>query len=742
MRVAIVDKSPSTIRYDMFGVEYDLFHLTDAKNAKKKTILKADITLDMAEIAEYDYVICIGADASKHIAKITQVTKYAGEVVKERYIPMINPAMAKFKPEMKPVIESAISKIQSYIDGSYSKKSGDYQGIRCAHDAKKYVEKVLHDTSIKYIAVDTETSSLYPRNGYVCGISISHKKYMGVYIDSDIIDEELETLLQQLFAAKICIFHNAKFDLKMLCFHFGFKFPRWEDTMLLHYILNENEPHDLKFLAMKYTDMGDYDSKLETWKKEYCKKNKILQKNFSYDLIPFEIMAEYAGMDTDATLRIYEMCFPLMDKSKQFTKLYDELLKPGTQFLLDIEEVGVPFDKVELLRVQKDLEENIERLKKDLYKYDEVHMVEKEINGLFNPNSTAQLGKLFFEYLKLPIIKKTATGNASTDAEVLEELSKTNKIAADILSLRKLQKIKSTYIDKVLLNLDNDGRLRTGFNITTTTSGRLSSSGRLNLQQLPRDDKRVKKCIRPEDSNYVFYSQDLKTAEMYYAAVLSGDRALANVFKLGEDFHSSIAHLVFNLPCKISEVKSLYPELRQASKAISFGILYGAGPNKIAETADISIAEAKEIINQYFQKFWKLKQWLGNTQERIGADGYIYSAFGRKRRVPNVFSIDQGERQHSIRSALNFTVQSVASDINLLAAIDMHNWIKQPERQVRAEIFGLVHDSIIGIVHVDDLENFKEQLKYFTQLPRDGVAIPNVPVGVDFEYGESYGHAA
>lgn len=287
--------------------------------------------------------------------------------------------------------------------------------------------------------------------------------------------------------------------------------------------------------------------------------------------------------------------------------------------------------------------------------------------------------------------------------------------------------------------MDSDGRLRAGFHLHTVSSGRLSSSGKLNMQQLPRDDKTVKNCIRPVDPDYVIFSQDLATAEMYYAAALSGDKNLAQVFASGAaDFHGAIAKMTFGLACEIAEVKTLHPDLRQASKAISFGILYGAGAAKVAKTAGISYREAEDIIKQYFSRFRQLKDWISNVQDEIKANGYIYSAFGRKRRVPNVFSVDDYEQGHALRSAMNFTVQSVASDINLMAAMDAHDEFKAGK--ARAEIFALVHDSIVGQCHKDDVDKVREILRECTQKDR-GVSIPGVPIGVDFGYGESYAAA-
>jgi DNA polymerase I-like protein with 3'-5' exonuclease and polymerase domains len=161
----------------------------------------------------------------------------------------------------------------------------------------------------------------------------------------------------------------------------------------------------------------------------------------------------------------------------------------------------------------------------------------------------------------------TKTGAVSTDAEVLGELSEEHPLPKSILNMRQLSKIQSSYITKILPELDRDGRIRTNFNLTFTTSGRLSSSGKFNAQQIPRDNPIIKGCIKAP-KGYKIVSQDLTTAESYYAAVLSGDKNLQNVFSQKGDMHSNIAKMVFNLPCEAGEVKKLYPGMRQAAKAI------------------------------------------------------------------------------------------------------------------------------------------------------------------------------
>jgi len=254
------------------------------------------------------------------------------------------------------------------------------------------------------------------------------------------------------------------------------------------------------------------------------------------------------------------------------------------------------------------------------------------------------------------------------------------------------------------------------------------------MQQLPRDNKIVKSCIKARPGHKIV-SQDLATAEMYVAAVLSGDKVLQDVFISGGDFHSSMAHRIFGLPCKVEEVSTKFKKKRQAAKAISFGILYGSGPEKVAETAGVSLEEAKDAITDYFETFHKLKKWLDTSKKTIKDNQFIYSIFGRKRRVPNVISTDRGIAGHEVRSAVNFLIQSVASDINLLAGVDMQNYIEA--RGMKAKIFGLVHDSILAEVPDDEMNEYCEKLEYYTKMDR-GCNIPGAPVGIDLEIGDDY----
>ena len=736
-KVALVETKPSKTRFsaEFDGLEFDQFQLCSDPNIKK--VLKRDCDIDMNP-DDYDWVILVGSDAMKYFTKLSSVTEYSGKKVEGKYLPIINPAMLAFKPEAKKVWESGKQSILEYIAGEKEDVVIDESiafGIQDTEKANEFIQAAL-EHPCEYIALDSETTGLYPRDGYMLGISLCYDGVTGAYIDTDCFSERTEQLLRELFLKKTVVFHNAKFDMAFFEYHFHFEFPNFEDTMLLHYLIDENPGgHGLKQLTMKFTPYGDYEKPMYDWIDQYRKEHGILKDQFNWGDIPFDVMKTYAGMDALCTFLIYEK-FLKIKQNPKLKWVYDNILIPGTRFLIDTQDNGVPFDRKRLYVGQDAMQNDIDNAVAALYENDKIRRFE-EINGKpFNPNSTVQLRSLLFDYLGLqPTGKKTGTGADSTDAEVLKELALQSDVPKRILDIRQKSKIKNTYLDKIIPQLDRDSRLRTGFNLHGTTSGRLSSSGKLNMQQLPRDNPTVKGCIKAAPGHKIV-AMDLTTAEVYVAAVLAKDTALMEVFRSGGNFHSTIAHKVFRLPCDVDQVAELYPDKRQAAKAVTFGIMYGAGPAKISEqvTKDsgkyFSKSEAQEVISDYFKAFHKLKAWIDDNQKFIEQNGFIYSFFGRKRRLPNVESTDAAIRSHSVRSGLNFLVQSAASDINLLGAIDMGEYIKA--KGMKARIFALVHDSILAEVPEDEIEHYKEKLLHFVQLDR-GLSIPGAPIGCDFE---------
>jgi len=737
-KVALIETKPSKTNFaDEFdgAFEFDRYQLCSDPSIKK--VLKRDCDIDI-NVDDYDWVILVGSDALKFFTKINSVTEYSGKKVEEKFLPVINPAMLAFKPEARRTWEDSKQSIIEYINDEKEDVVIDDSiafGIQDTEEANAFIQAAI-DAPLDYVALDSETTGLWPRDGHMLGISLAYDDKKGAYIDTNCFDETTESLLQELFDKKIVVFHNAKFDIAFFEYHFNFKFPRFEDTMLLHYVIDENPgTHGLKSLTMKYTPYGDYEKPMYDWIQQYKKEHGLLKEQFSWDMIPFDIMKLYAGMDALCTFLLYEK-FVKIKQNPKLNWVYENILIPGTRFLIDVQDNGVPFDRRRLLMAQEIMQNDIDNAIAKLYQNEKIRKFEEIQGKQFNPNSTVQLRSLLFDALGLPPTgKKTGTGADSTDAEVLGELAEKSDVPGLILDIRQKSKIKNTYLDKIIPQLDRDSRLRTGFNLHGTTSGRLSSSGKLNMQQLPRDNPAVKGCIKAAPGHKII-AMDLTTAEVYVAAVLAEDNELMDVFKTGGNFHSTIAHKVFKLPCEVHEVADLYPDKRQAAKAVTFGIMYGAGAAKIADEVSKSSGkrftkkEAQEAINDYFKAFHKLRAWLDNNTKFIQQNGFVYSYFGRKRRLPNVQSTDQGIVGHSIRSGLNFLVQSTASDINLLGAIDMGAYIQA--KGMKSRIFALVHDSILAEVPDDEAEHYMEKLVEFVQMDR-GVKIPGAPIGCDFE---------
>jgi DNA polymerase I-like protein with 3'-5' exonuclease and polymerase domains len=711
--------------------EFDAFFLC---STPKEKVLKKDIDLDMKNLEDYKIVCPVGAEPLKYVVGLTGITKYNGMFIEKKYVPFINPSMVIFKPQYADDLVKAAKTITKILDGTLDTEivEKDYRFVQTNEELLPLLSQF---DSVKDLVVDIETSSLSPRTGEILGVALSTKSNEGYYISKDLILLH-KAYFHNLFKNKKCIFHNAKFDMGFLTYEMGFKFPDFEDTMLLHYCLEEAVgTHGLKPLALRFTDLGDYEKELDDYKKAFCRKNKILLKDFNYGMFPTEILAPYACKDGDGTNQLYSKFKPIVDNSKYFNSLYSNILKPATEALMFLEDNGGPIDRDKLKDLEEDYTIDIEECLVEIEMNPDVATFERINNKTFNPNSTQQLQKLFFDIIKLKPIKRTATGAWSVDKEVLAELD--HPLAQAILDLREKTKMKSTYISSIRVGIDKDGRLRSGFNIHGTTSGRLSSSGVLNYQNIPRDNKDIKKLFKARPG-FVIVQGDLATAEVYVAGVLANDSFIQRAFIEKLDFHSYVAKQIFNLPCEVHEVKTKFPDKRQHAKAITFGIMYQAGPAKVAEQADVTMQEAKNFIDKYFSEAHALKDYIDDSNNFIRQHAFIYSILGRKRRLPESTSPNRGVAQHAIRSGVNFLVQSVASDINILGLIDQVNWIKEMNYQEVMIPFTVVHDSIVSEVREDYVDEYVLNTRKFIQKDR-GCSIPNCPIGMDFEIGPSWG---
>lgn len=393
-----------------------------------------------------------------------------------------------------------------------------------------------------------------------------------------------------------------------------------------------------------------------------------------------------------------ELAF-LLEKRLKEENLWDLFLKveiPLVEVLVEMQERGIKVNKVILEEFLQDIKKKGERLKEEIY---------QEVGERFNINSSKQLGKILFEKLNLPPIKKTKTGY-STDEEVLQALSLIRPSLTKILEYRRLFKLETSYI-KPLPGLINPrtGRIHTSFNQTVTATGRLSSS-QPNLQNIPIRNKlgeRLRKAFLAE-RGYLFISADYSQIELRLLAHLSGDANLKSAFLRGEDIHRQTAAEIFQvLPLQVTA------QMRRKAKIVNFGILYGISPYGLSRDMGISQKEAEEYIQRYFERYRKVKEYIDRTLEGARKQRYVTTLMGRKRPLPGILASNKKRREFAERTAINSPIQGGAADLVKLAMVNLHRRLKK--ENCHAYIILQIHDELLLEVRENQIETVSKIVK-------------------------------
>jgi DNA polymerase-1 len=512
--------------------------------------------------------------------------------------------------------------------------------------------------------------------------------------------------------------HNLKFDLKFLIAHFGWNIKgNFDDSMLMHHLLDENTLHGLKLLAARFTDLGNYAKDLETAFSE-VKHSRIPLEDKHYGKVPSHILKLYALTDADATFRLYER-FKQELENEGLYKFYRRVDMEVMRVLIEMELTGVCIDLDRVQELKVEFETKLEQLQKDINSYSST--------GLINIKSAIQLRHLLYDQLKLPVLKMTEKGEPSTDEEVLQQLKdKTNHPILDLLlEFRKASKLYTTYITSLAKNLGPDGRLHTTYLQQGTVTGRLASSGP-NLQNIPKGST-IRNLFVPTEGWYMIVA-DYAQAELRAWAAHSGDERFRQVLT-SSDVHSSIGTILLNKPAdQITE------EERTKVKGAVFGMIYGRGAGSLAREFGMTVQEAQGFIEKFFQMFPISAQWLLNQEEFAKRNGYVRSLFGRKRRLPEVNSSDEVIRAQALRMSRNAPVQSVASDLTNIALTKMSKKFK--EQGLTARILMQIHDSIIVEAEIGEVRVACEILKECMLTPP---ALFKVPLAVKIEVSDCWG---
>tara|TARA_R110002072_G_scaffold1369_7_gene11315 strand:- start:3439 stop:6123 length:2685 start_codon:yes stop_codon:yes gene_type:complete len=573
---------------------------------------------------------------------------------------------------------------------SSSPVTKNYELVLVEADLDIWLEKLK---ASKLFAFDTETTSLDYMDAELVGVSFSVTAGEAAYVPCahsyenapDQISrarllEKLKPILEDPNQLKVG--QNLKYDMSVMARYDiqlkGIAF----DTMLESYVLNSvASRHNMDDLAMKYLGVST------THFEDIAGKG---AKQVTFDKIDLEIAGHYAAEDADITLQLHEALWPKLEKEPGLRRVFEEIELPLLSILSKVERTGVMLDSGLLQKQSGELESRMKELTAEAY----------ELAGEeFNLGSPKQLQVIFFEKLKLPIIKKTPKGQPSTAEPVLAELALDYPLPKVIMEYRGLSKLKSTYTDQLPLQVNKtSGRVHTSYHQAVAATGRLSSQDP-NLQNIPirtEEGRRVRKAfIAPE--GYQLIAADYSQIELRIMAHLSGDKGLVAAFEAGEDIHKATAAEVFNV--ELEAVKDFH---RRSAKAINFGLIYGMSAFGLARQLNISRGDAQEYIDLYFDRYPGVKDYMDRTRALAAEQGYVETLFGRRLYLPDITASNFQRRQGAERTAINAPMQGSAADIIKRAMISVDAWIDSSGLDTR--VIMQVHDELVLEARQDEVE--------------------------------------
>lgn len=562
-----------------------------------------------------------------------------------------------------------------------------YKLIESEENARKLCDFLL---TFSEIALDTETTSVNAIDAKLVGLSFAVSEgrawYVAVPRETDSAQRFVNIFRPIYESDKIVkVGQNLKYDLTVLSsYNINLHAPLF-DTMLAHYLVQPELRHNMDYLAEVYLNYTTIHIE------ELIGPRGKKQKNMAE--LPPEAICDYACEDADVTLRLKAPLEAEMNENG-LSQIFKDVEMPLMPVLAKMEQTGVKIDTAALAETGRHFTARMEELEQQIY----------DLAGhAFLLTSPRQVGDVLFGKLALdPKAKKTKNGQYSTGEEVLEKLKGKHPIVEKILEHRGLKKLLSTYIDALprLINL-RTGRIHTSFNQAVTATGRLSSSNP-NLQNIPvrgEDGREIRKAFVAEE-NCIFFSADYSQIELRIMAHLSQDPHLVADFREGRDIHAATAARVFH-----KSIEDITRDERRKAKTANFGIIYGISAFGLAERMEVSRSEAKELIDNYFITYPKVRQYMLDSVEAARARGYITTAFGRRRYLPDITSRNAVVRGYAERNAINAPIQGTAADIIKVAMVRI---AARFEREgIRSKMILQVHDELNFSVLPEELEKVR-----------------------------------
>ncbi len=576
------------------------------------------------------------------------------------------------------------------------------------------------------VALDTETTSLDYMKAEIVGLSVSVEPLKAAYIpvahrypgapeqlSGDYVLERLKPWLES-DARKVG--HHLKYDAHVLR-NYGIELRGMAyDSMLESFVLNSTATrHDMDSVASRYLNVQT------TRYEEIAGKG---AKQIGFDEVDLDAAGAYAAQDADITLRLHRTLWPKLREIPDLERLYTEIEQPLVPVLQKMEYTGVLVDAEMLHRQSRELAESISKLIAAAH----------EVAGVpFNLDSPKQLQDILFNRLGIPSDVKTPKGQPSTAERVLQDLArKGHEMPKLILEYRGMSKLKSTYTDKLPLEIDSrTGRIHTSYHQAVAATGRLSSADP-NLQNIPvrtPEGRRIRQAfVAPE--GYRLLAADYSQIELRIMAHLSGDEGLLGAFGRGEDIHSATAAEVFEVAG--GDVSA---EQRRAAKAVNFGLIYGMSAFGLARQLEIDRTTAQKYVDLYFDRYPGVKRYMDETRQRAREEQFVSTVFGRRLYLPEINSRNFQRRRYAERSAINAPMQGTAADIIKRAMIRVDRWIG--ESGADARVIMQVHDELV----LEAAENAAGEIAAEVARIMESAASLKAPLKVDWGLGSNWDQA-
>ena len=575
-------------------------------------------------------------------------------------------------------------------------------------------------------AFDTETTSLNYMDAQLVGVSLCIEAGTAIYVPcghdyvgapEQISRPDLIAAIKPLLedATQVICGQNLKYDINVLANYNIHWQAKIIDSMVQSYVLNSTASrHNMDALAQHYLDYQTV---------KYIDIAGKGVKQLTFNQVDIELASPYAAEDADITLRLAQHFSACLVLEPNLGKVYDTIERPLVPVLSRMERIGALVDAKVLGEQSQVIGKRLIELERDAY----------ELAGeVFNLSSTQQLGAILYEKLGIPVTKKTPKGKPSTAEAVLQELAQDYELPKLLLQYRSLSKLKSTYTDKLPLEINPaTGRIHTSYHQAVAATGRLSSSDP-NLQNIPirsAEGRQIRQAfVVPKGQ--VMVAADYSQIELRIMAHLSKDEGLLNAFATGQDVHKATAAEVFGVT-----VEQVSSDQRRSAKAINFGLIYGMSAFGLAKQLGISRAQSQDYIGRYFTRYPGVQEYMDHTKAIAAEQGYVETIYGRRLYLPDIKASNAIARQAAERTAINAPMQGTAADIIKRAMVSVDAWLASSGLNARMTM--QVHDELIFEVDASQVNKLVVGIKS----AMEGAAELLVPLIVDVGVGDNWDQA-